>query len=488
MRNSLLYALAFLPLSLGTAAQESTIRSALDAFMDGMPAMSPTVIDFGDDSGEWANDGECDDLRFAGPAMAMSPSPHDVRRDASACRAALDAGLVSFSQVSPSAHIPADGGDVVWAGGGDEIFLEDGVTTPIAVPGSAPRAVSARGVELFFATNRAPKAGISRVTFTAARHPEVTLGRMTVSVPINHERGVVERPGVLDLIVYKLAEEEDPSRHFVITSLQVEEKSDFLASLATAAEGGKNFDDQALIYVHGFANSFEDGSYRLAQMVYDMEFDGVPILYSWPSMGALQDYVSDRDTSEASATRLASFMRTLLNETGLEKIHLICHSMGCNAAIRALDALEEIEPGDTYATVKGGVPAAIGEVLFAAPDVDGEIFANFAANLADMGVDMTLYASGKDKALLASQHLFFRYPRAGFIPPDGEPSLVPGLETIDITALALDWLSPEHSDFADEAVLMGDIGLLLRTGMRPPDDRFGYRTMRDANGRVFWRY
>jgi len=51
-------------------------------------------IDFGDDSGEWTHDGECDDPDFAGTGMAAKPSAEGRLRDASDCRAAFDLGTV----------------------------------------------------------------------------------------------------------------------------------------------------------------------------------------------------------------------------------------------------------------------------------------------------------------------------------------------------------------------------------------------------------
>ena len=51
-------------------------------------------IDFGDDTGEWANDGECDDPRFAGPAafgLLINEGPF---RDATDCRQLFESGEV----------------------------------------------------------------------------------------------------------------------------------------------------------------------------------------------------------------------------------------------------------------------------------------------------------------------------------------------------------------------------------------------------------
>lgn len=61
------------------------------------PGMStmPT-IDFGDDSSNWAKDGECDDPRFAGAAMAVELEDVDIGRDATDCRSAYEAGTITL--------------------------------------------------------------------------------------------------------------------------------------------------------------------------------------------------------------------------------------------------------------------------------------------------------------------------------------------------------------------------------------------------------
>jgi hypothetical protein len=51
-------------------------------------------IDFGDNSSNWANDGECDDPRFVGSAMATTLVDADLGHDANDCRKAYQAGLI----------------------------------------------------------------------------------------------------------------------------------------------------------------------------------------------------------------------------------------------------------------------------------------------------------------------------------------------------------------------------------------------------------
>lgn len=51
-------------------------------------------IDFGDNSSEWSNDGECDDPRFWGGAMHTILNFGDLGRDAKDCRALCNSGAI----------------------------------------------------------------------------------------------------------------------------------------------------------------------------------------------------------------------------------------------------------------------------------------------------------------------------------------------------------------------------------------------------------
>ena len=51
-------------------------------------------IDFGDDAGDWARDGECDDPRFEGSGMNSMPLSGDRGHDASDCRRLYDEGRI----------------------------------------------------------------------------------------------------------------------------------------------------------------------------------------------------------------------------------------------------------------------------------------------------------------------------------------------------------------------------------------------------------
>ena len=53
-------------------------------------------IHFGDDSGSYANDDECDDRRFRGPGMSSELGWEDTTRDANDCKALYDAGRIAL--------------------------------------------------------------------------------------------------------------------------------------------------------------------------------------------------------------------------------------------------------------------------------------------------------------------------------------------------------------------------------------------------------
>ena len=59
-------------------------------------------IDFGNDLGEYANDGECDDARFEGAGLGAALDSH-VMADATDCSAAYDAGTITLVEDSADA-------------------------------------------------------------------------------------------------------------------------------------------------------------------------------------------------------------------------------------------------------------------------------------------------------------------------------------------------------------------------------------------------
>lgn len=83
--------------------------TAFVLFFLSLPAAAQDV-DFGDDTSIFANDGQCDDIRFSGPGMtATALLDSDVGHDASDCRAAWEAGQLQLAETAPPPLPDANG-------------------------------------------------------------------------------------------------------------------------------------------------------------------------------------------------------------------------------------------------------------------------------------------------------------------------------------------------------------------------------------------
>jgi hypothetical protein len=69
------------------------------------PAQTPGPIHYGDDAGDFANNGECDDPRFEGQGMASIITVADLMHDAADCKAGVEAGRLTYPP------LPAYAGD-----------------------------------------------------------------------------------------------------------------------------------------------------------------------------------------------------------------------------------------------------------------------------------------------------------------------------------------------------------------------------------------
>jgi len=230
------------------------------------------------------------------------------------------------------------------------------------------------------------------------------------------------------------------------------EKEEFVAAL------GRHTGSDALVFVHGYNTSFEDGLFRLAQLAWDIQYKGIPVLFSWPSAGRMRAYLRDRDSADFSRKSFVDLIK-LLRSSGIDTIHVIAHSMGNRVVLEGLHA---------YC---GELRASIKELVMAAPDVDIDNFRTLQARLKNVAKGMTLYASEKDRPL------FFSGKAAGRVRLGGvttEP--IEDVDIIDVGHLADKLFALNHSTFADVQMVMEDMARLIADSERPPHNRT--RTLR----------
>jgi esterase/lipase superfamily enzyme len=330
-----------------------------------------------------------------------------------------------------------------------------------------------RYVRIYYGTNRARTAeclGAANVRWDAsgsclpnnfyavvpaersAADSGLEVGTLAVTFPPGHQAGRIERP----LQIFSFSLREDPEDHVLISELEAHAK-DYPSWVRDLQDTGRT---QAFIYVHGFGTTFDQAARRAAQVAFDLDFDqeedfrGVPMMYSWPSNGketSATAYASDYDRAIAEDAAFNQFLDLIKTDAGIERVHLIAHSMGNLVVAGALERRTRApEP-------------IISQLALAAPDIPAALFkARFLKVLPGLAERVTLYVSDSDKALIASSKLRQSEPRAGQVRGGllETSSSVEDFDGIDASDLPTDFLA--HSYWANNDSMLADIYCLLK--------------------------
>lgn len=351
--------------------------------------------------------------------------------------------------------------------------------TPPPLPASAEKAEGDWDVvPVFYGTDRAQKPSDKRLDYGSDRGRRLELGRALVTVPKSHEVPSIERPWAIRMFNITLYEEaEDPNRHFTMEEVKALSEDEFLSAVHARLAASARYKNHAFIFVHGYNTSFDYAIYRTAQISYDLKFDGAAFAYSWPSGGGLSSYTYDRESSGQAEPYLRQFMEMVINKTGAQSVSIIAHSMGNLPTLEVLRDLRRAKPDGVQ----------ISQIILAAPDVDRDNFENIASEIKGIATGITLYAASNDRALTVSRNFFGGVPRAGDVPATG-PLILPGIDTIDVSAASMDSLGLNHSGYAENNALLKDIAALVETGMRPPKLRTPSLEEIATDKGPYWRY
>jgi esterase/lipase superfamily enzyme len=300
-------------------------------------------------------------------------------------------------------------------------------------------------VKVFYATDRAVSGSDSRgPTFGGDPDPNDQLhyGEVAVSIPRDHRMGELEGPSIWRL-VFKA--NPDPTKEVLLQSVEPEDESVFMKGVSARVTHSQK--KEILVFVHGFNTSFEDASRRTAQLAYDMAFDGPTVLYSWPSQASMMPIAYNKDGRNSALTtpHLEAFLKELVAKSGATTVDLIAHSMGNRPVTQALR---------DFAIENPNMKPMFNQVALMAPDVDAALFQQMAKEMQRSASRITLYASSRDAALKASE-IFAGYQRAG----EGLPHLLvlPGMDTVDASAVDTSMLGFYHSYFADSTTVLSDL-------------------------------
>jgi esterase/lipase superfamily enzyme len=320
-------------------------------------------------------------------------------------------------------------------------------------------------VTVFYGTNRRivdAKAGT--ISFGAERG-DLSLGVARVSIPDDHRMGKVERPAL-----WKLQFRETPQKHVMVLSLEPLMRETFIAR--TQASLGQDLKKEIMLFVHGYNVGFVEALTRASQIAYDLKFEGLPALFSWPSEGSLPKYTVDETNVAWARPDFVQFLHILREEVGAETIHIIAHSMGNRLVTETIASMNQSSSAKC---------ARICQIVLAAPDIDAATFKDLATTFHNKAERFTLYASSDDKALMASKAIH-KYPRAG----ESGPNLVvvAPIDTVDVTSVDTSFIG--HAYYGENRSVLTDLFELIRRGS-PPQERFGLVPMKKYGAR-YWLF
>lgn len=256
---------------------------------------------------------------------------------------------------------------------------------PAATPAATPVGLWRGGLTMLVMTTRDPASPLAEPWFGSHRASEPTAARAVLYPPSR----------TLLASVNPVA-----SSDWSIAGIDVLSGGAPAQSLAQAAEG-----KDVLVYVHGFNETFDSAATSYAKLVSGIGFVGAPVLFTWPSRGALLDYGADRESAMWSRDALEDTLTALATDPRVGRIHILAHSMG---GLVTLEALRSI------ADRSGGLLATrFGAIVLANPDVDIDLFKRQTKRLAPLVPNMTVIVSGKDRALEISSRLAGGVPRVG---------------------------------------------------------------------------
>ncbi len=317
---------------------------------------------------------------------------------------------------------------------------------------------------IYFATNRNPD---------RKRNPRDFGTSFNREAPHNMRYGVahVAKNGRVRLDIAGEIMSSDPKR-VKLGSNEV------FASLTASMKKGRD----TLIYVHGYATSFESAIKNGAELsrIYDKNV----VVFSWPSDGSLFPilaYKNDRTDARLSAAafarglmRLYDFLKGINRgqECGAD-IHLMCHSMGNYVMRHGLQEMRRIE---------GYLPRMFDRIFLMAADEDYDTFErdHKLGPLHEMGNMVHVYFNSGDTALVVSDKTKQNPTRLGSRGPRS-PHTVPGnVEIVDASQVVGGIM--EHDYYKSEARVIQDVTAVL--GGESGDDIAGRRYVASRNSYV----
>lgn len=165
-----------------------------------------------------------------------------------------------------------------------------------------------------------------------------------------------------------------------------------------------------LIYVHGYNYSFEESLFQFARIVTEGGLTEAPILFSWPSEGAITGYVADKEAAVYARDDLVDLLSGLKKQNPKSHVTLFGHSMGAWIVVESLRQLKLSKRNDVLRWMS--------RVVLAAPDIDIDLFKRQIETIGPLAHPMIVLNSRDDRALAISRRVGGFRVRMGSVDTD----------------------------------------------------------------------
>jgi esterase/lipase superfamily enzyme len=349
-------------------------------------------------------------------------------------------------------------------------------------------------IEVLYATNRMPMGPSNAPHYSGIRSSQLRLGVATLKVgdgtntwealkALSTSAVEGERPAITLQDTREMAVLDDGSQPYG------PEADAFFDHLDELIRRGTNRD--ILIYVHGARTDFDRAAAQAAQFQHFLGRDAVVMVFAWPSAGTLLRYGRDVATARRSEATFARLLAELSAHTEAAHLNVLAYSAGAMIASPGLArAADEAEASGDPGRVR------LGEIYYAAPDIDFPLFVDNLPRYEDQVRRVTGAINLGDKALSFAQWIH-RVSRAGRpnladIGPEQANWLVAasGRDELDVLSIRPEDLpglpTGSHSFWYDHPWVSSDVLLKLRFHVPPPVR--GLRLNAHESELAFWTF
>jgi esterase/lipase superfamily enzyme len=223
---------------------------------------------------------------------------------------------------------------------------------------------------------------------------------------------------------------------------------------------------EVLLYIPGFNASMESAMETLGQMLTlgNLPPRIKPIIFGWPG-GTLVLYAKAIKVA-TSYTTVDDFIQVIeeLGSVGIQKVHILCHSMGSRIVTAATHRFHEVfgyeKPSTPTVEISDDTQGKVqlGSVTFINPETSLDDFCNVQYDLLRAHTPLiTVYANESDIALKSAEWITFQRMLGNHVRHLSRHGDSLDLDVVDTTALDMNIHAAKHSYFNLNKYIVDDV-------------------------------